>query len=143
MRDREELFLKENGLDVDGIDRAKLLAAFAEEMDAGLAGKPSSLMMIPSFISIDRPVKTGTPVVVLDAGGTNLRAAVVTIDDTGKAQIGSFSKRPMPGTQGEISAEAFLKMDFAFLSSPLLMNDPSSLDKMVDFQAMLDNHISF
>ena len=23
------------------------------------------------------------------------------------------------------------------------MNDPSSLDKMVDFQAMLDNHISF
>lgn len=42
-----------------------------------------------------------------------------------------------------ISADAFLRMDFAFLSSPLLMNDPSSLDKMVDFQAMLDNHISF
>ena len=97
MQDREKLFLKENGLDVDGIDREKLLATFAEEMDAGLAGKPSSLMMIPSFISIDRPVKTGTPVVVLDAGGTNLRAAVVTIDDAGQAQIGSFSKGAIRG----------------------------------------------
>jgi len=124
MQDREKLFLKENGLDVDGIDREKLLATFAEEMDAGLAGKPSSLMMIPSFISIDRPVKTGTPVVVLDAGGTNLRAAVVTIDDAGQAQIGSFSKGAMPGTQGEISAEAFFDA-FADFLMPIIAESES------------------
>ncbi|HRT30752.1 MAG TPA: hexokinase family protein, partial [Kiritimatiellia bacterium] len=124
MQDREKLFLKENGLDVDGIDREKLLAAFDEEMDAGLAGKPSSLMMIPSFISIDRPVKTGTPVVVLDAGGTNLRAAVVTIDDAGQAQIGSFSKGAMPGTQGEISAEAFFDA-FADFLMPIIAESES------------------
>lgn len=100
-------FLRENGLDVEKIDRARLLATFMDEMDAGLAGKPSSLMMIPSFITIDKSVKTTTPVVVLDAGGTNLRAAVVTIDEQGKASIGSFLKRPMPGTTGELSAEAF------------------------------------
>ncbi|MEI7945146.1 MAG: hexokinase [bacterium] len=100
-------FLKENGLDVEGIDRAALLATFIEEMDAGLAGKRSSLMMIPSFITIDKSVKTNTPVVVLDAGGTNLRSAVVTIEASGKAAIGSFLKRPMPGTTGELSAEAF------------------------------------
>ena len=58
----------------------------------------------------------------------------------GRYVSGCFSSS-QPGDS--ISAEAFLKMDFAFLSSPLLMNDPSSLDKMVDFQAMLDNHISF
>jgi hypothetical protein len=40
-----------------------------------------------------------------------------------------------------ISASTFLAMDFPFLKSPLLMNDPSSLDKIVDFQAMLDGHI--
>ena len=56
MSNREEHFLKQNGLDVGGIDREGLLKAFEEEMEAGLAGKPSSLMMIPSFISIDRPV---------------------------------------------------------------------------------------
>jgi hexokinase len=100
-------FLKDHGLEVEGIDRLALLAAFQEEMEAGLAGKSSSLMMIPSFITINKPVKTQTPVVVLDAGGTNLRTAVVTIDAQGKAAIGSFLKRPMPGTDGELSAEAF------------------------------------
>lgn len=38
---------------------------------------------------------------------------------------------------------AFLRMDMPFLSSPLLMDDPACLDKLVDFQAMLDQHISF
>jgi hypothetical protein len=37
----------------------------------------------------------------------------------------------------------FLRMDFPFLSSRLLYDDPSCLDKLVDFQAMLDQHISF
>jgi hypothetical protein len=37
----------------------------------------------------------------------------------------------------------FLKMDFPFLSSQLLYDDPSCLDKLVDFQAMLDQHLSF
>lgn len=109
MLNREEEFLKRNGLDVAGIDRAALLKLFEEEMDAGLAGRKSSLMMIPSFISIDRPVKTGTPVVVLDAGGTNLRAAVVTLDGQGKAEIGEFRKSEMPGTRAEIGAEDFFE----------------------------------
>ncbi|MCL2103578.1 MAG: hexokinase [Kiritimatiellaeota bacterium] len=112
---REMNFLNRKGLDVDAIDREKLLAVFAEEMDAGLAGHESSLRMIPSFISIDRPVRTGTPVVVLDAGGTNLRAAVVTIGADGKANIGAFAKQPMPGTQGELSAEAFFEAFAEFL----------------------------
>ncbi|MEI7899108.1 MAG: hexokinase [bacterium] len=118
MSNREAAFLKQNGLDVEGIDREALLAVFEEEMDAGLAGRPSSLMMIPSFITIDRPVKTGTPVVVLDAGGTNLRAAVVTISAAGKAQIGAFSKSVMPGTQGEIDAETFFDA-FADFVAPI------------------------
>jgi hexokinase len=108
-------FLKANGLDIENIDREALLTAFIEEMEAGLAGRPSSLMMIPSFITSDKPVKTGKPVVVLDAGGTNLRAAIVSIDVNGKPAIGSFFKRPMPGTESEISAEAFYEAFADFL----------------------------
>jgi hypothetical protein len=37
----------------------------------------------------------------------------------------------------------FLEMDLPFLDSPMLLEDPSCLDKMVDFQAMLDQHINF
>jgi hexokinase len=124
MSDRIETFLKQNGLDVDGIDREGLLKTFEEEMAAGLAGKPSSLMMIPSFISIDKPVKTNTPVLVLDAGGTNLRAAVVKIDAQGKTEIGAFSKRPMPGTQGEVSAEGFYDA-FADFLMPIIAESES------------------
>jgi len=115
MSDREVSFLKRNGLDVEGIDREALLAVFEQEMSAGLAGRPSSLMMIPSFISIDKPVKTDTPVVVLDAGGTNLRAAVVKIGASGEAEIGAFSKSAMPGTKGEIDAETFFDAFADFL----------------------------
>lgn len=124
MSNREAAFLKQNGLDVEGLDREALLAVFAEEMDAGLAGRPSSLMMIPSFISIDKPVKTDMPVVVLDAGGTNLRAAVVKISERGKAEIGAFFKRPMPGTQGEVSADAFYDA-FADFLMPIIAESES------------------
>ncbi|MCX7743736.1 MAG: DUF2723 domain-containing protein [Flavobacteriales bacterium] len=37
----------------------------------------------------------------------------------------------------------FLNLNLPFLNSPLLRHDPSCLDKMVDFQAMLDQHIRF
>ncbi len=124
MSSREVSFLKQNGLDVEGIDREALLLAFEEEMNAGLAGQPSSLMMIPSFISIDKPVKTGTPVVVLDAGGTNLRAAVVKINASGKAEIGAFSKSVMPGTKGEIDAETFFSA-FADFLMPIVAESDS------------------
>ncbi|MCL1920609.1 MAG: hexokinase [Kiritimatiellaeota bacterium] len=120
---REMDFLVRNGLDVEAIDREKLLAVFAQEMGAGLAGQPSSLRMIPSFIAIDRPVKTGTPVVVLDAGGTNLRAAVVTIGADGGAAIGAFAKQHMPGTQGELSAEAFFDAFAEFLMPVVCESD--------------------
>lgn len=119
MNDRAVTFLKQNGLDVDGIDREGLLKAFDQEMEAGLAGKKSSLMMIPSFISIDKPVKTGKPIPVLDAGGTNLRAAVVSISAKGKVKLGSFTKRPMPGTQGKVSLKRFYDA-FADLLVPVI-----------------------
>lgn len=115
MKTRAEEFLKRHGLTVDGIDREGLLKNFAVQMADGLAGRKSSLMMIPSFVSPDNPVKTGTPVVVLDAGGTNLRAAVVQISAEGRPEIGSFFKRPMPGSQGPLSADAFYDAFAEFL----------------------------
>ena len=42
-----------------------------------------------------------------------------------------------------VSNDNFLKLDLKFLNSPLLLHDPSALDKLVDFQAMLDQHIAY
>lgn len=86
----------------------QMLADFLREMDAGLAGDPeSSLRMIPSYISPGKALPLNTPVPVLDAGGTNLRAAIVQFDASGKAIISNFSKTCMPGTQGYVDNETF------------------------------------
>ena len=78
-------------------------------MTAGLTEKGSSLAMIPSFISIDKDVKTNTPVVVLDAGGTNLRTAVLKVNENGAVKKSNFDKRSMPGSDEEITNEQFFK----------------------------------
>lgn len=79
-----------------------LLAEFDRQMDAGLAAKPSSLAMLPSYIDPSHEVPVDSPVVVLDAGGTNLRVAVVWFDKNGKARIEDFQKYSMPGTNGVV-----------------------------------------
>ena len=83
------------------VDTHALLAEFDRQMDAGLDGRaPASLAMIPSYVSMGRSVPVGSPVLVLDAGGTNLRVAVVWFDDRGTARIEDFQKYRMPGTEG-------------------------------------------
>ena len=92
-----ENFLRANGLDERARDSDRLLAGFAAEMAAGLAGTPSSLPMIPAYLSVDRPVPADRPVIVLDAGGTNLRVGVVKFDAAGTPHISQFSRHKMPG----------------------------------------------
>ncbi len=100
-------FIDRHGLAAAAIDAEKLLADFSSEMSAGLAGVPSSLAMIPSYISLGRPVPVGEPVIVLDAGGTNLRICVVAFDAVGKPQISHFTKVAMPGIAAPVTAEEF------------------------------------
>ena len=100
-------FLASHKFDLDGIDPEKLLRAFRREMSAGLAGKDSSLAMIPAFVRADGKVPAGTPVVVLDAGGTNLRVTTVTFGEDGAPTVAPFRKTPMPGTRGKLSNAAF------------------------------------
>lgn len=84
-----------------GIDAAALLAEFNRQMDAGLEGGATSLAMIPAYVDVSKPVPTDSPIIVLDAGGTNLRVAVLWFDKNGKTRVEGFKKYPMPGTGGE------------------------------------------
>ena len=100
-------FIERHGLAAAAIDAERLLADFSSEMSAGLAGAPSSLAMIPSYISLGHPVPVGKPVIVLDAGGTNLRICVVAFDSEGKPQISHFTKVSMPGIAAPVTADEF------------------------------------
>jgi len=115
-------FLKASGLDADGLDSEGMLARFDAEMTAGLTGRASSLAMIPAFIAPSCAASAGRRVAVLDAGGTNLRAALVAFDGQGRPQIVSSVKGTMPGTAGEIGAEAFYEELARFLE-PMLADD--------------------
>ena len=113
-------FLNTRGLSAAAVDVDATLARFQHEMAEGLAGRPISLAMIPAYIGIDKPVPVGKPVIVLDAGGTNLRAALVTFDAAGTSRVEKFSKTAMPGAQGtRATAQDFYNV-LAGLLAPLL-----------------------
>lgn len=69
---------------------ASLLKEIAERfqaaMTAGLAGKPSSLKMLPSYIGVPTGREQGT-VVAVDFGGTNVRVLLITLTGDGQVHI--------------------------------------------------------
>ncbi len=99
MKERAQQFLEKHKLTADAIDVDAVIHEFISEMDLGLAAKDSSLKMIPTYVTIDRPVPAGKPVIVMDAGGTNLRVATLTFAADGSYTVANFHKAPMPGTK--------------------------------------------
>jgi hexokinase len=117
----EELsaFARYYGFHYDHWDPLALVQAVRIDMERGLAGRGSSLPMIPSYIHPVSRVPAGKTVLALDAGGTNLRAGLVRFDENGKALAEEIRKAPMPGTRGRVGAEEFFD-EIAALAGPLL-----------------------
>ena len=107
IRDKVRHFLKDNGMYHEDIDMDEFREVFSEQMHSGLTGNDSSLAMIPTYIEVGRDIPTNERVIVLDAGGTNFRIAVVYFDDSGKPVIENFVQKPMPGIDKEVSKEEF------------------------------------
>lgn len=100
-------FLLHHGLHASLYNMDKITKEMLGDMEAGLQGKPSSLPMIPSFITLLEDIPVGQPLIVLDAGGTNFRSSLVTFQESGEISIEGFQKRPMPGIDREVSADEF------------------------------------
>lgn len=99
-------FLKEYNMDSDGIDLEKNCGTFVNEMQSGLEGT-GSLLMIPTYIGMDKDLPLNEPIIAIDAGGTNFRVAVIHFDENKKLVIEDFKLYPMPGIKEEISKEEF------------------------------------
>lgn len=117
--DRAHHFLRERGAYHGDLDVLALAARFEEEMQRGLAGVGSSLRMIPTYIEAHSSVPLETPVIALDAGGTNLRVALVSFAAAGKPVLLEHRLLPMPGVDGEITSEKFFEV-FAERLDPFL-----------------------
>jgi len=123
MKTPEEL-LKENGFTLAAdIDRQALLGLFISEMEKGLRGEKSSLMMIPTYVGVNGKIPQGAKAIVLDAGGTNFRGGIV----TSPPEIQDKQNQPMPGTKGEVDAETFYK---AFADEVKRLDGKATVDKI-------------
>ncbi|MDR1318006.1 MAG: hexokinase [Treponema sp.] len=116
-------FARYYGFHYDNWDPLALVEDVLIDMERGLRGQISSLPMIPSYISPVAAVPAGKTVLALDAGGTNLRAALVHFGEQGKALAEGTVKAPMPGTKGRLGADRFFD-EIAELILPLLRKNP-------------------
>jgi hexokinase len=102
-----EKFLQSHRLGAADVNIEQTAQIFESEMLNGLDGRPGSLRMIPTYIEADNEFLTGVPVVAIDAGGTNFRAALVTFSGNGEPEIADMVNGRMPGLDREISKEEF------------------------------------
>lgn len=100
-------FLNKYGMYYKDLDFHENCNRLVNEMHLGLQGDLSSLKMIPTYIDASNMHVPNGSVIALDAGGTNLRVALITFDDSQNANIEYFEKYPMPGTQGRMNKEEF------------------------------------
>jgi len=99
-------FLRIHRLCPEQLDTEAALTRLMADMEKGLRGE-GNIPMLPSYLPGDIPLPKNTACRVLDAGGTNLRAARAVFDDAGNCQIEELTTVPMPGTRGPLSFDAF------------------------------------
>jgi hexokinase len=104
-----EAFLRRNRMLPQLVDFRACVDAYIDDMRRGLGGRPSSLPMIPTYIETAREVPRGERVIALDAGGTNLRVAVVSFDPKGAPVVEELARYRMPGSDGEMEREEFFR----------------------------------
>lgn len=108
MKSLVKSFLEKHKIDPAVLDMHALVQLILDEMEKGLAGEKSSLLMINSYCSDRFTVKPDEDVLVIDAGGTNCRTCLVHFDSSMEPVISDFEVGPMPGTQGkDLTADEF------------------------------------
>ncbi len=104
---KADQFLQKYGVSADTLPMTEYCDWFLQEMKEGLANGNSSLKMIPTYIEIGDSIPYDTDVIVIDAGGTNLRTALVRFSEKDGVCISDFRKCDMPGAKTEVSAKEF------------------------------------
>ncbi len=100
-------FLKAHKMTAADYNINEIVSSFITEMENGLAGKDSSLLMLPTYIEAEGEVKANEPVIAIDAGGTNFRAAKVYFDENLKLITENIQMNKMPAVDKELSKEEF------------------------------------
>ena len=93
-------FLERHGMHPASQDVKTNAELFLDEMRNGLSGNESSIKMLPCFLSLDFERKPEGHFAVIDAGGTNFRACLVSFSGS-DPHISDLKLSPMPGSSGD------------------------------------------
>ena len=99
-------FLFRQGLHPECIRPDVFKASYIADIKAGLDGKESSLLMLPTYLPADIRVRNGETAVSIDIGGTNLKVAVLKFEN-GRFEILKHNSYLVPGLSEELSKDAF------------------------------------
>ncbi len=116
-------FLQSYKTDFEDFSMEEYCSIFLDEMEKGLNGENSSLHMIPTYIEVKDDVPLNEKVIVLDAGGTNFRVAVLYFDNNKNPVIACFDKYTMPGSDKEIDTKTFFNSIAGYLKKVIDESD--------------------
>jgi len=112
--------LHDCGMDYRSIDFISNVNVFKKQMEEGLAGHDSTLQMIPAYIGMPVDVPCNKPVIAIDAGGTNLRVALVSFGTDKKPVISDYQNYKMPGVEKEVSCDEFFDVFAGYLKKLII-----------------------
>ena len=110
-------FLERHGMLAAQIDLKKELTRFMEEMDRVRRGEKGSLKMIPTCLGEYHPPEEMQNIMVVDIGGTNVRASIAEMNRSGMISQNPLAPFLTPGLEKEISSETFFRMIAEGISS--------------------------
>jgi hexokinase len=116
---RAEAFLRENGLHADCYEFEAEVARFAAQMEIGLHGDAASMLMAPAYLDVSAAARANGEVIAIDAGGTNLRIALVQFSEDGPPEIAYIEKYPVPGAKTAITNADFFDCLVAY-AAPII-----------------------
>ena len=125
-------FLEKYGMSPERISPARDAVPMAEDMARGLRGEKSSFPMIPTYLSDEGEIPLDKPCVVIDAGGTNFRRALVTFTAEG-VKVEELQRWKMPGHGQSATWEAFIS--FAADAVEPLLDRAESIGFCFSYQA--------
>ena len=116
-------FLESHNMLASQIEIDNLVELFLHEMEAGLKGEKSSLLMIPTYIEADNQLKLNQPVIAIDAGGTNFRTAKIFFNEKRELVIENLQNFSMPAIEREYTKEEFFKTIAGYLRDYIDVSD--------------------
>lgn len=92
------------------VDDESIISAVREDMERAFRGEKANQDMIKTFLLPPEKKVKNEKVIIIDAGGTNFRSALVSFDEEGKAIISEMRKTKMPGSEKELDKKEFFSV---------------------------------